>query len=141
MKTFTQLLQIGLGAVLAYAGAVKALDPAAFATSLGHYQLFPGWLLAPLATGLPWLELVVGAALVANRFVAGAARWSCGLSAGFAVALGTAWARGLNLDCGCFGGGAESGSHPGPAFARAVVLLGTSVFVVVRTRPAAKPAA
>lgn len=137
MKALTLLLRLGLGAVMAYAGAVKALDPAAFAVSLGNYQLFPAWLLAPLASGLPWLELVIGAALLTNRFVAGAALWSCGLCLGFAGALGSAWARGLNLDCGCFGGGTENAGQAGWAFARALVLLGAAVVVLLRAVRAA----
>lgn len=136
MKALALILRLGLGAVLAYAGAVKAFDPAAFAASLAHYHLFPAWSLAPLASGLPWLELVTGAALLANRFVAGAALWGCGLSFGFAASLGWAWARGLNLDCGCFGGGAESGGHPGLSFARAVLLLGAAIVVLAGTRRA-----
>ncbi|MEI6465158.1 MAG: MauE/DoxX family redox-associated membrane protein [Verrucomicrobiota bacterium] len=124
MKAFHLLLRITLGGAMLYAGALKALDPAAFAASLANYQLFPAFLLAPLATLLPWLELVVGAALLTRRFPAGAAAWCTVLGAGFVTALGTAWLRGINLDCGCFGTSAAAGEGSlALALARAGLIL------------------
>ena len=132
MTAMAHLLRWGLGAVLLYAGAVKALDPGAFAASLGNYRLFPEFLLAPLGTVLPWLEITCGGALILNRLTLGAATVCVGLGLGFVIALGSAWGRGLDIDCGCFGGGAGSG-NVALALLRAAGILAAAVALSVLT--------
>ena len=55
----------------------------------------------------------------------------------FIIGIGSAWARGLEIDCGCFGGGGElagaSDKYPGE-IARDVGLLLASLWLVVRPR-------
>lgn len=64
---------------------------------------------AGLALYLPWLELVAAAALFWPGFRASGAAILTGLSAVFAVALGSALMRGLDISCGCFGSDTASG--------------------------------
>jgi hypothetical protein len=55
----------------------------------------------------------------------------------FIVGISSAWARGLSIECGCFGGGGEipdaAAAYPGE-IARDVGLLALSLWLVVRPR-------
>jgi len=94
-----------LGGVFVVAGALKLPDPAAAVRAVRAYRLLPESLVAPVAFGLPMLEIAVGLALLAGVFVRTAALASAVLLVVFLVGVGSAWARGLQIDCGCFGGG------------------------------------
>jgi uncharacterized membrane protein YphA (DoxX/SURF4 family) len=102
------LLRFGLGALFIVAGVLKLRDPTAFATEITNYRTLAG--AAPyLAATLPMVEIVLGAALILAPAAwrrAGALA-TAGLLAIFTVAVTQAVARGINIDCGCFGGGAS----------------------------------
>jgi uncharacterized membrane protein YphA (DoxX/SURF4 family) len=53
------------------------------------------------------VEIAIGMALVAGVFVRTAAIAGAVLMVVFVAAVGSAWARGLQIDCGCFGGGGQ----------------------------------
>src|SRR3712207_9366258 len=82
-------------------------DPAAAERAVRAYQLLPEALVGPVAFGLPVVEIVVGLALLVGVSVRAAALASAALMAVFLAAVGQAWARGLQIDCGCFGGGGQ----------------------------------
>lgn len=96
-----------LGAVFLVAGPLKLPDPAAAVRAVRAYQLLPEWMVAPVAFGLPVLEIAVGLALLTGVFVRTAAIASAVLLIVFLVGVGSAWARGLQIDCGCFGNGGQ----------------------------------
>jgi uncharacterized membrane protein YphA (DoxX/SURF4 family) len=56
---------------------------------------------------LPVLEIAVGLALLLGVFVRTAGIASAVLLVVFIGAVGSAWARGLQIDCGCFGNGGQ----------------------------------
>jgi len=112
MKTVLDwLLRLLLAAVLGYAGAAKLRDPAAFAVAIENFDLVPSGLAALLAVYLPWLELLTAAGLLLPRWRAAAALIACALFAVFAAATALAWARGLDIDCGCFGHASATSPH------------------------------
>jgi uncharacterized membrane protein YphA (DoxX/SURF4 family) len=94
-----------VGAVLIYAGATKAAAPAEeFALVIGAYDLVPSSIALPLAGLLPWLELLVGWALLLGVETTTAAAAAVGLFAVFLAAIGSVLARGIPIpNCGCFG--------------------------------------
>jgi len=96
-----------LGAVFVVAGVLKIPDPAAAERAVRAYRLLPEALVSPVAFGMPVGEIAVGLALLAGVFVRTAAIASAVLLAVFIAAVSSAWARGLQIDCGCFGGGGE----------------------------------
>jgi uncharacterized membrane protein YphA (DoxX/SURF4 family) len=54
---------------------------------------------------LPFVEVAIGALLILGsltRFMAALGGFTMVI---FIIAIAQAWARGLNIDCGCFGGG------------------------------------
>lgn len=109
------LLRLGLAAVWIYAGASKVGDLAASGRSVNAYELLPYDLATAVGAALPFIEIALGLLLLAGfatRFAAGA---SALLLVVFIVGIASAWARGLNIDCGCFGeGGAiTDGRDPG----------------------------
>ena len=96
-----------LGVVFVVAGVLKLPDPAAAERAVRAYRLLPEGLVPAAAFGLPVLEIAVGLALLAGVFVRTAAVVSAVLLAGYIAAIGSVWARGLSIDCGCFGGGGQ----------------------------------
>jgi uncharacterized membrane protein YphA (DoxX/SURF4 family) len=61
------------GGVFIVAGALKLPDLAAAVRAVRAYQLLPESLVAPVAFGLPVLEIAVGLAMLAGVFVRTAA--------------------------------------------------------------------
>jgi len=103
------LLRLGLGGLLVVAGALKLRDPAGFAVEIANYQLLPA--LAPyLAAALPVTEIVLGLGLVLfPRAWRRPATIGVGLLLlAFAVSVASAYLRGINIACGCFGGGGDA---------------------------------
>ena len=99
--------RILLGGVFLVAGVLKVPDPAAAVRAVRAYQLLPERMVAPVAFGLPVVEIAVGLALLAGVFVRTAAVAAAVLLVVFLVGVGSAWARGLQIDCGCFGNGGQ----------------------------------
>jgi uncharacterized membrane protein YphA (DoxX/SURF4 family) len=108
-STAVSLLRLGLAALLITAGALKLRDPAGFAVEVANFQLVPA--LAPyLAATLPVVELVLGVGLLLfpAPWRRAAAVGAAILLVGFAVAVGSAFFRHINIACGCFGGGGDT---------------------------------
>lgn len=114
------LLLAAVGGIFAYAGILKALDPATFASDIAHYHILPWPFAAMLALYLPWLEIVSAAALLIKKFRAAALGLILGMTLIFLVALVSAAARGLDISCGCFGSGS---GHPLGAIVRDLIIL------------------
>jgi uncharacterized membrane protein YphA (DoxX/SURF4 family) len=96
-----------LGGVFLVAGVLKAVDPHSSAAAVRAYQLLPNSLATVVGWGLPFAEIALGLLLlagIATRAVAAAAAM---LLVVFIAAVVSVAARGLSIDCGCFGGGGE----------------------------------
>jgi uncharacterized membrane protein YphA (DoxX/SURF4 family) len=94
-----------LAGVLLAAGGLKVVDPLGSVRAVAAYQLLPGWLVEPVGHALPFLEIGLGLLLLAGFAVRLAAAVTAVLMIVFMAAVASAWARGLAIDCGCFGGG------------------------------------
>jgi uncharacterized membrane protein YphA (DoxX/SURF4 family) len=126
-----------LGAVWIVAGALKLPDPAAAERAVRAYRLLPEGLVAPVAFGLPAIEICLGLLLLAGVAVRTAAVASAVLLAVFIAAVGSAWARGLAIDCGCFGGGGQVDPDETAYLSeilRDVGLLAVAVLLLIRPR-------
>jgi uncharacterized membrane protein YphA (DoxX/SURF4 family) len=103
-RAIALVLRIALGAVFAYAAWLKLRVPwQLFAGAIGDYGVLPYWAVAPLARTLPWVELLLGALLIVGRWVRTAATAISLLLAGFFTLLVWAFARHMDISCGCFG--------------------------------------
>ena len=94
-----------LGGVLLASGLAKVADPVESVTAVRAYQLLPESLERVTGYGLPFLELGLAVLLLAGFATRVAAVVGGLLMLGFVVGIASAWARGLSIDCGCFGGG------------------------------------
>jgi uncharacterized membrane protein YphA (DoxX/SURF4 family) len=101
--------RLGVAALFLLAAWPKLLDPAAFSTAINNYRLLPPLGSALVGHSLPWLELVTAIALLLPRPRLRQGAWLLAtlLSALFLTAQTTAWARGLDISCGCFGTGGK----------------------------------
>jgi putative oxidoreductase len=103
MNGLTCLLRLLAGGVFLVAGVLKVLDPAHFAADIDHFRLLPYFAVAPLALYLPWLEIVCGLAVFVNKWRRSTLALLLALTIVFIVAITSAWMRGLDIRCGCFG--------------------------------------
>jgi uncharacterized membrane protein YphA (DoxX/SURF4 family) len=99
------LARLLLGGVMLAAGLLKVTKPEVSARAVQAYQLLPFDVATYVGYGLPILEVVVGLLLVLGLFTRTAAAISGVLLVAFIIGIASAWARGLNIDCGCFGEG------------------------------------
>jgi len=97
--------RLGLAAVFLVSGVLKAIDPDATYVAVRAYDVLPKAGVALVAGILPWLEIVLGLLLLAGLATRVVAVASAGLLVVFIAGVVQAWARGLSIDCGCFGGG------------------------------------
>jgi putative oxidoreductase len=102
-KPLLLLFRVVLGGLFIYAGIVKVVDPLGFAQDIRNYRLVGQSLSFIAAVVLPWLEILAGALLVAGIWKRGAALVVTGLLVFFIVLTLVTMARGLDVDCGCFG--------------------------------------
>jgi uncharacterized membrane protein YphA (DoxX/SURF4 family) len=94
-----------LAGVCLWAGLAKVGDLAASVRAVRAFELLPLVLTKPVGYGLPVLEIAVGLLLLGGLLVRYAAAVVGLLMIAFVVGIAAAWARGLSIDCGCFGGG------------------------------------
>ncbi|MET9000571.1 MauE/DoxX family redox-associated membrane protein [Amycolatopsis sp. NPDC004169] len=107
LNTVGTLARLGLAAVWLVSGALKLADPGQTLIAVQAYQVLPDALANVVAIALPLVELVLGLLLLAGL----ATRWAAAAALGLLVVLiagiAQSWARGLSIDCGCFGGGGQ----------------------------------
>ena len=101
-------VSFAIGLLFIFAGADKLRDPLQFADSIAAFAILPAKFVNLLALGLPPFEIGCGLLMLvpSTRHVAALALAITSVI--FFAALASALARGLTLDCGCFGVGAPS---------------------------------
>lgn len=133
MKWLRLILHLLFGGVFVYAGALKAWDPAAFVMDVRSFELLRDPLAAWLAMGLPWLEIFAGLAVMTGLLRAGGLLILNVTLVGFLIAILSAWARGLDIQCGCFGSGAGTADYV-ELLVRDVVLLALGFWLAFSSR-------
>jgi uncharacterized membrane protein YphA (DoxX/SURF4 family) len=99
------LARFGLAAVWLVSGLLKAADPDQTYIAVRAYDVLPDAGVEVVAALLPWVELALGALLLVGVGTRLVAALSAVLLVVFVAGVTQAWARGLAIDCGCFGGG------------------------------------
>lgn len=125
--------RLAIAGVFLAAAFPKLVDPAGFADKLPNYRVFPDPLVNLIAVVVPPLELLSALALLTGRFYRGGVWLATLLMATFTALIGTILARGIDLDCGCFGA-ISSAPTSGLDLARNVVLLGLAALLLVDLR-------
>lgn len=132
------LVRLVTGGVWIVAGAIKLPDIASSVDAVRAYQLLPEAVVPTTGQTLPVLEVVVGLALVLGLLTRTAAVVSSLLFVAFIIGIASAWARGLTIDCGCFGGGGydpdAASKYPWEIARDAALLAGSLLLVAVGHR-------
>jgi protein-disulfide isomerase len=107
---FGTALRLLLAGVWLYAGLSKIGDPPAAVRAVRAYRVLPEWLAKGVGYGLPFVEIMLALLLLIGLATRFAAVLSAVLLAVFLAGIAAAAARGLRIECGCFGGGGDLAS-------------------------------
>src|SRR5262249_31950294 len=98
------VLRIALGGILIYAAYVKLRVPwQIFAMGIDSYKILPEWGAMFVARTLPWFELLIGVLLIVGRLRRISTTVTSALLLVFFGLMVRAYAKGMEIDCGCFG--------------------------------------
>src|ERR671920_2077098 len=114
ISTVARLVLAGVWIV---AGALKVGDLDASARAVNAYQLMPYDAAKVVGAVQPFLEIALGLLLLIGLAVRLSAGISAVLLTVFIAGMVSAWARGLQIDCGCFSRGGTLGPGETPAYA------------------------
>jgi uncharacterized membrane protein YphA (DoxX/SURF4 family) len=104
MRWLSLALRIFLGIVFVVAGAEKLIALKTFGAAISHYEILPESISNILALLFVWTEITVGLLLFAGAAVRGSALVISSMLTIFLIAILSAMARGMDIDCGCFAG-------------------------------------
>ncbi len=99
------IMRIGLAGVLLWSGGAKVSEPRQAVMAVQAYEILPTSVGEFVGYALPLFELALGLALLLGVATRVSAVIGGALMTAFVVGVASAWARGLSIDCGCFGGG------------------------------------
>jgi putative oxidoreductase len=126
--------RILLGGLFVYSGVTKLMQPLEFARNIAAYELLPFFANVFFAATLPYVEVLCGLLLVIGWKARPAAAMVVGMMVAFILALTSAMARGLVIDCGCFQVGVTADPPPlWTALIRDLGLLMLSIAVWMHT--------
>ena len=93
-----------IGGIFLWAGVEKILSPFDFSVAIYNYRLFPGPVIGIAAAMIPWVEALAGLCLLVGFNTKGASAITSILLLTFVGLIIISAIRGLDIDCGCFGG-------------------------------------
>lgn len=129
--------RLATGGVWVVAGAIKLPDPYESITAVRAYEILPESVVPFVGYLLPVVEVAIGLLLLSGLLTRWAGLGSAILFAIFVAGIASVWIRGIEIDCGCFGGGGaeEGASTKYPVeIARDAALLLASAWLVWRPR-------
>ncbi|MCX6163879.1 MAG: DoxX family membrane protein [Ignavibacteriae bacterium] len=95
------VLRFIIGGMFIYVAYNKLVNPEEFAKAIYNYKMLPFWVINIMAIILPYIELFSGIFLMLGIYKKGNSAIIAISLFIFIIALTTAYARGLNIDCGC----------------------------------------
>jgi uncharacterized membrane protein YphA (DoxX/SURF4 family) len=128
-------IRLGLAGIFLVAGGLKVTDLASSGRAVNAYQVMPYDAAMAVGAMQPFVEIVIGLLLLAGLATRLAAWISGTMMVVFIAGISSAWARGLNIDCGCFskGGQLPPGVTPDylPEILRDVAFLTMAIFLII----------
>ena len=106
MKTRRYLewaLRLTIGGLFIYAGWVKRGEGIDFADSIAEFRILPAALVIPFMLSIVPFEIAAGAMVVTGLGKRVGALGLLLMTAMYSIALTSALARGITVNCGCFG--------------------------------------
>jgi len=131
------LARLVLGGVLLVAGYLKLVDLDGAVRSVVAYDLFDYEVAKFIGLTLPVLEVAVGVLLILGLLTRAAGFGGTALMVVFVAGIASAWARGLSIDCGCFGTGgpvAPGATRYLEEIVRDIALAAAGAWLLVRPR-------
>ena len=128
-----------MAGILIFAAIPKMQDFQQSVRAVRAYRLLPEEVVPFIGKALPFLELTLALFLILGLFTRIAAIVWLIMMAAFMFGVAWAWARGLSIDCGCFGGGGDvakgATNYPVHMLERVgFVILGTWLLVWPRSK-------
>lgn len=102
-KYLLLILRVIVSFVFIYAGIEKISNPAGFSDAINNYRILPLITVNFFAITLPWIELIAGVLILFGISVKENSFVITVLLVVFLIAIIISLARGLNIECGCFG--------------------------------------
>ena len=132
---FVLIARLVLTGTFVLAAMPKIKDPVAFAASVNAFRVVGPELSNWVALILPWLELVIGIGILLPQIRLSSSILIATLLLAFIGLHASAWIRGLEISCGCFGteSAAESTDY-GWLIIRNLLLLGACLLVIYKDR-------
>lgn len=124
-----------LGIVFIASALGKIADPAAFADSIAAYRILPLAVVNLVALVMTWTEFLVGISLLNGVAHRAGALLAAAMNVVFILAVASAMARGLSIECGCFTVAKETVGWS--LLARDAVFLALAIVVLVSRDPTA----
>ncbi len=128
MEAAVFVVRLLVGGLLLVAGALKVGHAAELAAAMAGFRLLPAAIVGPLAVAIPFVELLLGAYLVAGLFTRVVAAVVTLQFVCYAAAIASAVVRHLPVACGCFGPN-DSAAADWPHVAFDLMLAAASIFV------------
>lgn len=123
-------IRVLLGGLLLAAGGLKVGHSAELAATIATFRILPPIIVGPLAIALPYVELFLGAYLIAGLFTRIVATISAVQFTCYAAAIASAVVRHIAANCGCFGPN-DSATADWPHVAFDLMLAAASCIVAV----------
>lgn len=132
-------VRLAMAGILIAAAIPKMQDTQQSIIAVRAYRLLREAVVPFVGVTLPFLELALAVFLLLGLFTRIAAIVWLVMMFGFMIGVAAAWARGLSIDCGCFGGGGDvaegTTNYPMHMLERlGFVALGTWLLIWPRTK-------
>jgi uncharacterized membrane protein YphA (DoxX/SURF4 family) len=140
-KYLEWMLRLVIGGVFIYAGWAKRNEGIEFADSVASFRILPGVVIVPFMLSIVPFEIGAGAMVLTGWQKRVGALALLLMASLYSIALALALARGITVNCGCFGTSAV-GANPWVDLGRDLLLAaGCAVLYRIATRSVApKPA-
>ncbi|HEY2484340.1 MAG TPA: MauE/DoxX family redox-associated membrane protein [Candidatus Binataceae bacterium] len=140
-KYLEWMLRLVIGGVFIYAGWAKRNEGIEFADSVASFRILPGAVIVPFMLSIVPFEIGAGAMVLTGWQKRLGALGLLLMASLYSIALALALARGITVNCGCFGTSAV-GANPWVDLGRDLLLAaGCAVLYRIATRSVApKPA-
>jgi putative oxidoreductase len=133
-------LAIAIGGAFIYAGWVGISDPLELADNVASFKILPNFAVVPFALSMPIFEIMTGLLMIVGLIRRPAALGLTIMTAIFCVAIASALARGLVIDCGCFGSSIPSRERMWIDLGRDTLLLAGTIIIYLLSARRAEPA-
>jgi putative oxidoreductase len=95
-------LRLIIGVIFIYASVNKLFNAEEFAKAIKNYDMLPLFIINFMAIIMPYVEFFTGILLITGIYKRGSSAIVVISLVVFLIALTSAYARGLDINCGCF---------------------------------------